>query len=149
MTLGAKLEVFLIFFDNFRDIAKTEKIARRRGESTKMEGPGGQEWHQNQKKTHRNLLQNLKRKIIPKWSQHGGKMESKWSQKGINKSMFFWIGFWKPLETLTGLRRGCDGAAGELRRGCGCHTFSSRPPRAAPYYQRLLYKNKQRALLKG
>ena len=25
-----------------------------------------------------------------------------------------------------------------------CHTFSSRPPRAAAYYQRILYKNKQR-----
>ena len=38
-------------------------------------------------------------------------MEPTWSQKGLKKSMFFWIVFWKPLETLTGLRRDCDGAA--------------------------------------
>ena len=111
LILGGKCGVFWIFFDNFRDIAKTEKIARRRGESTKMEGPGGQEWHQNQKKTHRNLLQNLKRTIILKWSQHGSKIEATWSQKNINKSMFFWFGFGMALETLMGLRGGCEGAA--------------------------------------
>ena len=37
-----------------------------------------------------------------------------------------------------------DGIATGLRVGCDCHTFSSRPPRAAAYYQRILYKNKQR-----
>ena len=85
-------------------------------------------------------------KMEPKWRQHGAKMKPK-SHSKIN---VFWLGFWKPLETLAGLRRGCDGAAGGLRGGgCGCHTFSSRPPRAAPYYQGLLYKNKQRALLTG
>ena len=87
--LEAILEIFWICFDNFRDIAKTGKIARRPGESIKMQGPGSQEWHQNQKKTHRNLLPNLKRKIIQTWSQNGGKMELTWSQKGIQKSMFF------------------------------------------------------------
>ena len=60
-------------------------------------------------------------------------MEPTWSQKGINKSMISWLGFRTPLETSM-----------ELRRGCKDHTFSSRPPRAAPYYQRLLYNNKQR-----
>ena len=60
-------------------------------------------------------------------------MEPKWSQKGIQKSMIFWLGFRTPLETST-----------ELRRGFKDHTFSSRPPRAAPYYQRILYNNKQR-----
>ena len=38
LILEAILEIFLICFDNFRDIAKTGKIARRRGESIKMEG---------------------------------------------------------------------------------------------------------------
>ena len=38
-------------------------------------------------------------------------MEAKMSQKGIQKSMFFWLGFGMALETLAGLRRGCDGAA--------------------------------------
>ena len=37
-----------------------------------------------------------------------------------------------------------DGIATGLRRVRDCHTFSSRPPRAAAYYQRILYKNKQR-----
>ena len=36
------------------------------------------------------------------------------------------------------------GAAGGLRRMRECHTVSSRPPRAAPYYQRILYNNKRR-----
>ena len=78
--LEAILEIFLRCFNNFRGLAKTGKIARRRGESIKMEGWGGQEWHQNQKKTHRKLLQKTKREIIPKWSQNGRKMEPKWSQ---------------------------------------------------------------------
>ena len=85
-------------------------------------------------------------KIEPKLKQNGGKMEPNWSQHGIQKSMCFLIGFWKPLETLTGLRGGCDGAAG----GLASVTLSpADPPRAAPYYQRLLYKNKQRPLLTG
>ena len=48
--------------------------------------------------------------------------------------MFFWV----HLESLS-----------VPRGGIGWGTFSSRPPRAAPYYQRLLYKNKQRGLLNG
>ena len=36
-------------------------------------------------------------------------------QKGIKKSMFFWLGFWKPLETLMFLRGGCGGAASKPR----------------------------------
>ena len=38
-------------------------------------------------------------------------METKMSQKGIQESMFFWLGFGMALETLGGLRVGCDGAA--------------------------------------
>ena len=38
-------------------------------------------------------------------------MEPKWSQKGIQKSMIFWIGFRTPLETSAGLRGDCAGAA--------------------------------------
>ena len=33
---------FRLFVDGFRDVAKTRKRARRVGESTKMEGCGGQ-----------------------------------------------------------------------------------------------------------
>ena len=63
-------------------------------------------------------------------------MEPKWSQKGVKKSMIFWLGFRTPLETSAELRGDCECSRGR-------HTFSSRPPRAAPYYQRLLYNNKQ------
>ena len=38
-------------------------------------------------------------------------MEAKYSQKGIQESMFFWLGFGMALETLIFLRRGCGGAA--------------------------------------
>ena len=37
-----------------------------------------------------------------------------------------------------------DGTASGPRVSCDGDTFSSRSPRAAPYYQRILYKNKQR-----
>ena len=138
MIFSISLERCWIDLYIFREFAKTRKIAPRSSESTKIKGLGGQEWHQNQKITHRNLLQNLKRKIIPKWSQHGRTIEPKRHQQ-INA---FLVRFWNGSGNI-------DGTATGLRRGCGCHTFSSRPPRAAPYYQRLLYKNKQRALLKG
>ena len=75
--------------------------------------------------------------MIPKLNQFGCQIESKLSPTGINKSMFFWLGLRMPLETLIVLRVGRDCS----RR---CHSFSSRPPRAAAYYQRILYKNKQR-----
>ena len=106
------LERFWIDFYIFREFAKTPKIAPRSSESTKINGLGGQGWHQNQKITHRNLLQHLKRKIIPKWSQNKSKIEAKLNQKGINKSMFFWFGFGMALETLMGLRGGCEWTAG-------------------------------------
>ena len=105
------LERFWIDFDIFREFAKTRKIAPRSSESTKIKGLGSRTWHQNQKKTHRNLLQNLKRKIIPKLSQHGSTIEAKWSPKGIKISMFFWFGFGMALETLMGLRGGCEWTA--------------------------------------
>ena len=44
-------------------------------------------------------------------------MEAKVSQKGIQESMFFWLVFGMTLETLMGLRRGCDGAARDPRVG--------------------------------
>ena len=135
--LGPVLRIFWSFLGTFCDMAKTRKIARRVGESTKIEGWGDHKWRPNQKKSHRKQIPKLKREIIPKWTKNGGQMEPKWSQKGIQKSMIFWLGFRTPLETSTELRGDC---------GCSrkCHTFSSRPPRAAPYYQRILYKNKQR-----
>ena len=39
-------------------------------------------------------------------------MEAKWNQKGINKSMFFWLGFRTPLETSIFPRKGVGGAPG-------------------------------------
>ena len=131
--LGLVLSIFSSFLGSFCDMAKTRKIARRVGESTKIEGWGDHKWRPNQKKSHRKRIPKLKREIIPKWTKNGSQMEPKWSQKGIQKSMIFWRGFPTPLET-----------SAELRRSRGCHTFSSGPPRAAPYYQRLLYNNKQR-----
>ena len=38
-------------------------------------------------------------------------MQPKWSQKGIQKSMIFWLGFRTPLETSTELRRNFEGTA--------------------------------------
>ena len=131
--LGPVLRIFWSFLGTFCDMAKTRKIARRVGESTKIEGWGDHKWRPNQKKSHRKQIPKLKREIIPKLTKNGGQMEPKWSQKGIQKSMIFWLGFRTPLETSAGLQGDCKD-----------HTFSSRPPRAAPYYQRLLYNNKQR-----
>ena len=140
------LERFWIDFDIFREFAKTRKIAPRSSESTKIKGLGSRTWHQNQKKTHRNMLQNLKREIIPKWSQNGSNIEAKWSPKGIKNSMFFWFGFGMALETLMGLRRGCDWAATGLRRVREWGTFSSGSPRAALVRAGLSNKSRQRGM---
>ena len=133
MISGAILERCCVRFGFVCNLMKTRKIARRLGESTKIEDLRDRKCCKFPKKTHRKYAQKLKRKMIPKWSQFGCQMEPKWRQKGIQKSMFFLMVFQRPLETST-----------ELRRVRDCHTFSSRPPRAAPYYQRILYKNKQR-----
>ena len=82
--------------------------------------------------------------MIPKWNQFGCQMEPKWRQKGTQKAMFVLMFFRMPLETSIFLRRVRDGSATGPRVSRDCHTFSSRPPRAAAYYQRILYKNKQR-----
>ena len=120
-----------------RDLAKPRTIARRVGESTKIEDLRERKCCNFPKKTHRKYAQKLKRKMIPKWSQFGCQMEPKWRQKGIQKSMFFLMVFQRPLETSIFLRGSRDCSRGG-------HTFSSRPPRAAQYYQRILYKNKQK-----
>ena len=133
MILGAILERFCVHVGFVCDLMKIRKIARRVGESTKIEDLRERKCRNFPKKPHRKYDQKLKRKMIPKSSQFGCQMERKWSPKGIKKSMFFWLGLRMPLETLMFLRVGRD-----------CHTFSSRPPRAAPYYQRILYKNKQK-----
>ena len=136
------LERFWIDFDLFREFAKTRKIAPRSSESTKIKGLGSRTWHQHQKKTHRNLLQNLKRKIIPKWSQNGSKIEAKLSPKGINNSMFCLVRFWNGSGNI-------DGAATGLRRGCDGATFSSGSPRAALVRAGLSNKNRQRGMACG
>ena len=135
--LGAMLERCCVRFGFVCDLMKTRKIARRPGESTKIEDLRERKCCNFPKKTHRKYAQKLKRKMIPKWSQFGCQMEPKWRQKGTQKAMFFLMFFRMPLETSIFLRR---------VRGCsrGGDTFSSRPPRAAAYYQRILYKNRQR-----
>ena len=76
-------------------------------------------------------------------------MEAKVSQKGIQESMFFWLGFGMALETLMGLRVGCGGAATGLRVGRGWGTFSSGSPRAALVRAGLSNKNRQRRSVVG
>ena len=76
-----------------------------------MEGWGDQKWRQNQEKTHRKQVKKLKRKIIPKLSKQLCQLEPKMRQKGIKKTMYFWLGFRMPLETLADLRRGRGEAA--------------------------------------
>ena len=72
-------------------------------------------------------------KIDLKLTPNGAQMEPKRHQQ-IND---FLAQFSDPSGNI-------DGISTELRRSRECHTFSSGPPRAAPYYQRLLYNNKQR-----
>ena len=72
-------------------------------------------------------------KMDQKWRPNGAQMEPKRHPK-IND---FLARFSDPSGNI-------DGTARELRGSRGRHTFSSGPPRAAPYYQRLLYNNKQR-----
>ena len=110
--LGPVLRIFWSFLGTFCDMAKTRKIARRVGESAKIEGWGDHKWRPNQKKSHRKQIPKLKREIIPKWTKNGSQMESKWSQKSIKKSMIFWLGFRTPLETSAELRGNFDEAAG-------------------------------------
>merc|ERR1711871_1428081 len=45
------------------------------------------------------------------FTEFGGQVEPTWSQESIRKSMFFWLGFWKPLETSTERRRSVGGAS--------------------------------------
>ena len=92
-------------------MAKTRKIARRQHESINIECSGGRKWHQNLKKWLRKPVEKRMRKMMPKFTKFGGQMEPNWSQKGIRKSMFFWLGFWKPLETSAWRRRSVGGAS--------------------------------------
>ena len=133
MILGAILERCCVRFGFVCDLMKTRKIARRVGESTKIEDLRDRKCCKFPKTTHRKYAQKLKRKMIPKWSQFGCQLEPKWNPKGTQEAMFFLTVFQKPLETSTELRLSCDG-----------DTFSSRSPRAAPYYQRLSNKDRQR-----
>ena len=50
------------------------------------------------------------------------------NQKGVQESMFFWLGFGMALETLTGLRVGCERAATGPRVG----HFLQRIPQGGP-----------------
>ena len=81
--LGPVLKMFWSFLGTFCDMAKTRKIARRVGESTKIEGWGDHKWRPNQKKSHRKRIPKLKREIIPKWTKNGVQMEPKWSQHRV------------------------------------------------------------------
>ena len=68
----------------FRDLAKTRKIARRVGESIKLEGWGDHKWRQSQNK--------CTSKIQPKpEAEKHPKMVPKWIQKAIKHLMDFWV----------------------------------------------------------
>ena len=56
--LGPVLRIFWSFLGTFCDMAKTRKIARRVGESTKIEGWGDHKWRPNQKNHIENGSQN-------------------------------------------------------------------------------------------
>ena len=125
MILGATLERFYVHVGFVCDLMKTRKIARRLGESTKIEDLRERKCCNFPKKTHRKYAQKLKRQMIPKWSQVGCQMEPKWRQKGHPIINVFFDGFPKASGNIdlfaTGPRR---------IRDCSrkCHTFSSRPP---------------------
>ena len=87
-------------------MAKTRKIARRVGESTKIEGWGDHKWRPIQKKSHRKRIPKLKREIDPKLTQRGSHMEPKWSQKGVNKINDFLARFSDPSGNIGGTARG-------------------------------------------
>ena len=132
------LEIFWICFKNFRDIAKTCKLARRACESIKIEGSGGRDGT--------NIKKNASKFGSKIEVEHHPEMEpkeAKWSQNAANMTstnlcFFEWF-----LGRLWKHRSFLDGAARRLRGSRDRHTFSCWPPRAAPYYQRILYNNKQ------
>ena len=61
-----------------------------------------------QKKTLRKWTSKQKREIVPKLTENG---RQRVRQKGIEKSMIFWLVFRTPLETSTELRRSFDGTS--------------------------------------
>ena len=67
---GAFWELFChnigLFFSVFRGMAKSRKIARRVGESTRIEGWGVRNRPKINEKSHQKRDANMKRKIIPK-----------------------------------------------------------------------------------
>ena len=103
--LWRDFEFFLIFLAAWRKLEKSHGACTR---ASKLNVRGGRKWHQHVKKWLRKLVQKRMRKMMPKLIEFCGKMEPKWSQKGIRKSMFFWLGFWKPLETSTERRRSVE-----------------------------------------
>ena len=139
--LGAILERVCVRFGFVCDLMKTRKIARRLGESTKIEDLRDRKYCTFPKKTASEICPkteaNNDPKMEPIWMPNGAKMEA----KGHPKINVFFDGFPKAYGNI-------GGTASEPRvsRDCsrGGDTFSSRPPRAAAYYQRILYKNKQR-----
>ncbi len=73
------LDVFLVIFGSFREIAKFQKIAPRVGESSKIEGWRLRDRAKIDEKSCRKRDEKMQRKIIAKLSQNGGQMEPKWS----------------------------------------------------------------------
>ena len=72
---------------------------------------GGSEMAPTSKQIASKPVQKWMRKMMPTLTEFGIEMEPKWIQQGIQKSMFFWLGFWKPLETSAEPRRSVGGAA--------------------------------------
>ena len=85
MILGAILERFCVRFGFVCNLMKTRKIARRLGESTKIEDLRDRKCRKFQKKTHRKYAKKTVAKNDPKmepiWMPNGAKMEPKRHQQ--------------------------------------------------------------------
>ena len=108
LILEAILERFCVRFRFVCDLMKTRKIARRRGESIKIEDLRARKCSQSQNK---NASEICPKHGSENWSQNGDNLDAKWSQNGgkraAKRRCFFWCFFgclWKH-------RRGRDGAS--------------------------------------
>ena len=111
-------------------MAENRKIAWRAGESTKMKGWGGQKSIQNRVKSCRKLDAKLKLTIMKKWSQNEVKIESKWEQKRIKKSLkkikLFWMAFrglWRGQPSPEFLQPAGRGPRGGVGEGSVCYIY--------------------------
>ena len=117
------MERFCVRFGFVCDLMKTRKIARRLGESTKIEDLRERKCYNFQNKNASEICPTTVAKNDPKmepiWMPNGAKMEP----KRHPKSNVFFDGFPEASGNIGG---------------------TATAPRAEPYYQRIVYKNKQK-----